>query len=168
MKSTNLTFIAVLLLAAQFSFGEEPREKSAFEQALESRTDVSTQESIVILNGQKFRKIEYGSKSYYLQLFQEETDSSKLVALCGDPAASRFSGTPIPQISASVRVVKRTRLFIEALAQTCSKDPMRPILLVSPALQVGIAIDDEPGSKAMIQNKKVLIAPGGLGFSGTW
>lgn len=160
--------LMVLSCLAQTAVADDQKEKTAFEQALESRTDISTKESIVLLNGQKFRKIEYGTESYYLQLLQEETDTSKLVALCGDPAAARFIGSPISQITASVRVMKRPRIFIEALAQACSKDPLRPILVVSPALRIGFAIDDEPGSKALIQNKQIYLSPGGLGFSGTW
>jgi hypothetical protein len=63
-------------LASAEEHREPLKEKSAFEQALSSGEGLYSTDSIIEANGRRFRRIEYKTDVYYLQLLASENDNS--------------------------------------------------------------------------------------------
>lgn len=145
-------------------------EPSAFEQALSSASGLTTHESIVEIGGRKYRKIEYKSETYFLQLLAAEGSQSDLAVLCGESLAAKLNNNNQPLIKAAVRVTKRTKLFVEGLHNICTGSSNRTMIVVSPDIQVGFMLDDSDDPKALFRDRRITVNPltGGLGFGASW
>lgn len=153
-----------------FSLPGAKAEVSAFEQALSTGSSLNTRESIVEFGGHKYRRVEYKSEVYYLQLLQAESTGSDVFVLCNDSEATRAGASSPALVTAAVRITKRTSLFIEGLRQICDGGSGRAKTVVTPELQVGFMFDDSKDPKAIFHDRKITINPltGAVGFGATW
>ncbi|MGE3681118.1 MAG: hypothetical protein AB7G93_05270 [Bdellovibrionales bacterium] len=139
------------------------REKSAFEQALEQDTQISTREQWIEINGTRYRQVEYEGVNYYLKFSDRRSDVARL-----DCELSNANAQP-HRVEAGVRVYKRTRAFVSLLRETCSaKNGQNKMDLVLDP-RIGFTLPED--EKSAIKNKKIYISPvpgQGLGFSGEW
>ena len=131
--------------------------------------ELFTRESIVEVGGKKYRKIEFRSEIFHLQLLENEASLTNLEILCGvEGASSMNSGAP-PQVVASIKVTKRSSLFIQGLKQACVEKRGGKQIIMTPAIQIGFLLHDDPGSKSVLKNKRVFLTPGpSVGFSADW
>lgn|GEM_PF-3905435 len=138
---------------------DSPREKTAFEQALEQNQMVQTEERMVTHDGRRYREVSYKNKKYYYRFLEKEnsievdcTMDSKLTPSLAEAGVTMF---------------KRTQVFVQLLSETCMNQGgghSRRVIVFDPRL--GISIPDDP--KSTIKNKKIYIGPTGPGFSGEW
>ena len=133
-------------------------------------SDVYTKESIVELNGKKFRKIEYRSQVVYMQLLTNESDAAKLQMFCSDSGAKAFNAGRTPLVSGAVQMTKRTSLFVSGLQQACVDHQGGSQLTLSPDILIGFLIKDGDDSRAILRNKRIMINPLSLGasFAADW
>jgi len=153
-----------------FSLFHAKAELSAFERALSTGSSLNTQESIVEIGGQRFRKIEFKNETYYLKLLQSEGTQSELVVLCNESEAARAGRGSPALVTAAVRVTKRTRLFIEGLRTVCDGGARRAKTVIAPDLQVGFMFDDSQDPKTVFRDRRITIDPvkQQLGFGASW
>ncbi len=118
--------------------------------------DVNTKESIIDVNGRKYRKVEYKSDVFYLRLLEPEATGADLEFKCGTEATLKMEN----QILISTAITRRTSLFVEGLQQTC-KNMNSPggEVTIDPNIQVGFLFNDSDSKKAIFKNKKIFMSP---------
>lgn len=137
------------------------QEKSAFEKALEQHVDFQTHERWLEIGGSRYREVEYHGDKFYIKFTERQGDTGELD--CG----LQSDNLNPHLVEQGVQVYHRSKLFISFLQETCEKTAdgnSRRRYRLDPRL--GFTIPDDPKSK--ITNKKVFLAPTGLGFSGDW
>ena len=178
MNSPNVTFktFSVVLalgflmqLESKSEAAESPpaKELSAFEKSLQMNENISTKETIVQLGGRKFRRVEFKSDIFYLQLQSDLATNAELSLLCGE-RPQEFGPNSAPMITAAVRVTKRTRFFIEGLRRMCLGAGNTSRIDLAPDIAVGFMLDDDP--KGVLKNRRISINPisPALNFSAEW
>jgi hypothetical protein len=77
-----------------------------------------------------------------------------------------LNGPFLPHLDEISVKVKRARVFVSLLKETCATKggQVRHDVTIDP--RIGIALPD--GSNSVIKNKKVYLSPSGPGFSGEW
>ena len=173
MRSPFASILALtFVLTSSPVWAAEERAKSeptAFDRALSMHQGHTTKESIVDLGGRKYRRIEHKSDVYYLQLISEEMSATNLTVVCGEKGLQRFNSEAPKLIAGSIKLTRRTSLFIEGLRTICTGDPGRERILLDPLLLVGFTLDDGTDQKALLRNKRVFISPfGAFGFAADW
>ena len=187
MKSITRLFAAAAMAAPTATPTPTPPPKAADAKPLEfpasfksdeqtrSMTfgyDVYTKESIVEKGGTKFRQVEFKGEKVYLRLLENESSAGNLEIICGEQGFQKYNASSPALIQGSIKVTKRSSLFVEGLKQACvSGNGGKPQLVVDPALQVGFLLDDQD-PKAIFKNKRItvnpLMWPPQLGFGAEW
>ncbi len=167
MKSFAAVMIltSILLMSGANAAPEESKPTS-----LKIDSEVFTRESIVEVGGRKYRKVEFKNQVVYLQLLSEETTGADLQLLCEREGVSAFQGQP-QLVLASVKVTRRSSLFVEGLQQVCSDSRGgKKRITLDPAIHVGFLFHDRNEDKALLRNKRVFINPfgSGIGFKADW
>jgi hypothetical protein len=122
---------------------------------------VETKESIVELNGAKFRKVEYKGEKYYLQIIETAHEGASAQMYCEKDSPVVH---PSQTISA-VKITTRNKVFVEGLKQTCVDiGNGKKQVAIDPTIAIGFYIGDKP--KDFLQKKRILLMPTGIGFAG--
>lgn len=145
-----MSHIFLVLLLNIFAMADEPK-RSNLDQFLGSNQEVNTKESTVEVEGLKYRKVEYKNKTYYLR-FLERTGEINGVQ-CNE--FRDFRSPPLVEVS--VKMTKRTRLFVEGLQETCSKKEGLYVGHLDFSPKIGLSFGDDQKDK--IKNKKIFINP---------
>lgn len=166
----SCSFSLVLFMPEAGAAETEPKkELSAFERSLMYHEGFLTKESIVEVGGKKYRRIEHVQDVYYLQLLANETSASDLTVVCREKGRERFNSDSPSLLRGAVKLVRRTKLFIEGLKTVCTGELGKEKILLDPNILVGFLID-EGDPKAVLKNKRLYINPftGALGFGAEW
>lgn len=133
-------------------------------QEMQFDYDVFTRESIVEIEGKKYRKIEYQTHVVYLQLIEGEAPLGDLEVMCRDGNQP----PPPTQVLVAVQVTKRSSFFIDGLKRVCQQMRGGSRIVIDPAIRIGFTWKSQP--KDFLQNKTIFISPWtkGLGFSAEW
>ncbi len=157
---TGALLALMILGGAPATAGENPNAHEIFLEGLEGTR--YTRETLVEIDGVKYRKIEVNGKTYYLKiLWGDDTPEDPLLYCERNPL---WKGKE--QIELKTQVVQRTGLFIDGLRTNCEKSKegvVRPVL--DTTLRVGFYIKDKKGD--YIKNKKVILFPF-FGIAGEW
>lgn len=159
------TLILFLLLTIS-ARAEDSAPSSAFTESLSRETEVFTKESIVEISGVKFRKVEYKSKVYHLQLLEPERPNQDLQMKCDTAGEASLPQPALTHVEA--KITRRTALFVEGLKVACQEMTSgRQKVGINDAIRIGFIFKDDP--KDLIKKKQIYITPGlGLGFAGEW
>lgn len=162
-----LTILALLRTQTVLADPPVTKELSAFEKSLMMTENISTKETIVQVGERKFRRVEYKSDIFYLQLQSDVASNDELVMMCGDKPQQFGSNSP-PLVTAAVKVTKRTRFFIEGLRKMCVSGRNNTRIELAPDIAIGFMFDDDP--KANLKNRRISINPisPALNFSADW
>ncbi len=135
-------------------------------QKIDFGFDVFTRESDVVVDGKKYRRIEYKNKNYYILLLAPE---QKTIEILCDDLVLGGQGATKPLLSVEVKMVKRSSLLMEGLSAQCleTKSGQRktiPVLDVNLKVQVGLN-DSGP-----MKNQKIFfnLLRQSLGYSAEW
>ncbi len=149
------------LHADQMDSGPLPLEK-----ALKLDFDVNVKESIVTLNGNRYRKVEYQGELFYLRLLESEKTAGELELECNQGSGQIQMEN---QVLVSTRIAKRSSLFIDGLRQMCTQVRAgKSKVEMDPNVRIGFVLDDS--KENWLKKRSVFITPAtrGLGFSGEW
>ncbi len=126
---------------------------------------IFTHESIVEISGKKYRKIEYNSDKYYLQLVGEDSIDISSNFLCDDKIPKIENPR---RLTVALNVVERTKFFIDGLQTACQQIHGQKMITVNPAIRIGFRLEDKP--KDLIKNKTFYYIPfiNIFGFAGDW
>lgn len=166
--SLLLAFLVGSNLAGVPAQAQEVQQLSLFEKSLMESSSLYTKESIVSANGREFRKIEYKSDTFYLQLARENGKGEDLNVVCGKAPGSVSPNSEPARVQVGVKVTKRTTAFISGLKAVC--DPAnRSRAVFTPALEAGFLFDDSKPN-ATLKNRKITVNPfsPSLGLSADW
>ena len=133
-----------------------------FQQSLSIASGVQTRESIEVVDGARYRRIETTSGIYYLKLLAGDDSTAQID--CEKPVNAAS-----PRLmEGSVQVTHRTRAFVSLLQETCGRSGAHWVpRQISLNPMVGIKISDQP--KDVVKDKAIYLTPlTGLGFSGTF
>lgn len=110
-------------------------------QTLKSDHDVHTMESVVTVNGQKYRRIEYLSDTYYVRLMARGKDGQDLELLCQEDVPMLMSQD---LVAAEKKITKRVSAFVEFLSVSChEKAPGKQVFepdQLAKSMNLGVAI----------------------------
>ncbi len=151
--------LALVIFLSHVHAQEIPKEKSAFEQALEHNAGYQTEERWVTVRGVRYREIVFDGKTHYLRFLSPQLNSAEMEC---DLTNSDFSTR---HVEGGVKVFRRTKFFIDLLATSCEnvRGHKRVVLKLDP--RIGFTLPED--EKSYIKNKKVFISPfTGIGFSG--
>jgi hypothetical protein len=161
--------IFLLALVLQWAYGQnltvdESQPKSAFEQALQQQSSVTTKERWIEVGQTRYREVIYGDKHFYIKATQREGDDAELD--CDVPAQKNPNLTEV-----AFEVTRRTQMFVSFLRENCetlANGQVRHTVRLDPHL--GFKLPDDP--KSLIKNKEIYLDPAnhplGVGFSGDW
>jgi hypothetical protein len=156
----HLVFLAACYFVAIARAGAA--EPTQFQQSLQAASGVPTKESIEVVDGTRYRRIETTNGVYYLKFLAPDDSTAQID--CGKPVEAASPR----RVEGSVRLTKRSRAFVRMLQEACTNEP-RPqhVLTLSP--QMGVQLEDRPGDA--IHDKSIYISPAtpnGFGLSGTF
>lgn len=121
---------------------------------------IDTKESLVDIQGKKFRKIEIRKEAFFVETLDSTQTNSELRVLCqqGDHEV-------LPaQVQAGIQTVRRTSLVIEGMRQACKEASNgRREISIDPAVLVGLQFNLD-----QVQNKRILVTPIGVTFKADW
>jgi hypothetical protein len=164
-----LTFNFVFAAGGFQSQKSQEGSKTSPESMAMSKKNVSTQESIIELQGKTFRKIQYEKDIYYLEMLDSSGANETYRLMC-----SRGHDEKLPsQVKASVKLTERSEFIVEGLRQYCleTKEGRREIMADSRifgGLQLNLD-KDLSKKESVFKNKKLIITPiDGLVFKADW
>ncbi len=124
---------------------------------------VRTNETLIEVNGKKFRKLEIEGKTYYFQLYNAEEPNADLHIECEKNGYLDSK----PKVLVARKLTTRTKVFIEGIKHTCANINGKNQLVIDPAIHIGFLLPED--STDLIKNKKIYFNPfGGAGFYGEW
>lgn len=154
MKVKGLLALGIGIVVGQLLLAQ------THEVARSVNKSIKTKESVVDIQGKKFRKIEVQKEAFYIETLDSTKVNSDIRVLC-----QQGSGEQLPiQAQVGVKTTKRAQFVIEGMRQVC-KDAQggRREVTLDPAVMAGLQI--EFGKE---QNKKVIVTPVGLTFKADW
>jgi hypothetical protein len=166
----NLILCLIFFLGFTISLPLIAADPKAATQPIDvSKKNVSTQESIIELNGKTFRKIQYEKDTYYLEMVDVSGANEAYRLMC-----SRGHDDKLPaQVKAGVKLTKRSHFIVEGLKQYCAEtqEGRREVALDSRivgGLQFSLE-KDLANKETFLKNKKLIITPiDGLVFKADW
>ncbi len=177
----------VLCFAISYSYDLKPKWNPQHSSAGLGTQTVQTHESVVEINGSKYREIKFKSEIFYLKALdkqsslQDEPDCWNLNRDSRPKVESGLGDGQEPfRIRSMVEVVNRTSIFLEGLRTKCqkvinpldlnvglshqNKDKAKTNVFVNPfSQQVGLGFEKKNGDE-----KKVLVGPGSVGAGMNW
>jgi hypothetical protein len=156
-----------MILSHSFIFAADI--KKAVQPVDVSKKNVTTQESIIELQGKTFRKIQYDKDIYYLEMIDVSGANEAYRLMC-----SRGNDEKLPsQVKAGVKITERSQFIVEGLRQYCleTKEGRREIA-ADTRIVGGLQLDidkDLAKKESILKNKKLIITPiDGLVFKADW
>ena len=121
---------------------------------------LTTKESVVEIQGKRFRKIEIQKEAFYIETLDSSKTNAEIRVLC-----QQGSGELLPaQAQAGVKTGQRSAFVIEGMRQICKEaSGGRREVALDPAIMAGLEL--KLGKE---QNKKVLVTPVGVTFKADW
>lgn len=132
----------------------------AKEEARSVQKLIETKESVVDIQGKKFKKIQVQQEAFFIETIDSTKANSELRVLC-----QQGSKEVLPaQVEASVKVSKRSGFVIEGMRQVCkdAANGQREIKM-DPAIFGGLQLN--LGKEA---DKKLIVSPIGVSFKADW
>jgi hypothetical protein len=165
MAHTATFFMFMLFFNPAYAIDEKLKPAQEKSKELILDFDVFTKESIVRIGGERYRRVEYRNKVFYMQI--DSGEGKELHVLCD------LKGTQAgpSQVEIAVRVHKRSSLFVKGLNQVCEEvhGGQHKVHLSPGDLLIGFTLEGEQ-PKDKLKNKKIFVAPfmPGVGFSAEW
>jgi hypothetical protein len=151
-------FSVGILNGGKFALAAEKNPAEKLSQV--SANTVETKESIVDIQGKKFRKIEWQKESYYVEAIDSTKVNNEMRVLCQQGQREVFPA----QVEAGVKTAKRAGFVIEGMRQVCKEAAGgRKEISIDSAILAGLQV--EFGKE---QNKKVIVTPIGVTFKADW
>lgn len=136
-----------LLAAVAVLWSSGSADAESVRQSLQTDTDIHTMESVVTIQGEKYRRIEYLSETFYVRLLGHGKSGQDLELLCKDdvPLLSQ------DLVAAEKKITKRVSAFVEFLTVSCQeKTPGRQVFApdqLAKSMNLGVSIGSKkPGS----------------------
>lgn len=121
---------------------------------------IVTKESIVDIQGKKFRKIELQKEAFFVEALDSTKENAEIRVLCQQGNREILPA----QVQAGVKTTKRAGVVIEGMRQACKEAAGgRKEIAIDPAVLVGLQV--EFGKE---QSKKVIVTPVGVTFKADW
>jgi hypothetical protein len=134
--------ITTLIFLSQFCVAQE--EKSAFEKSLERDTSVSSEESWVLVNGQRLRKFEFNGGRYYLN-FKSTTEAD---IYCAPPKGAENEHL----IEGDSQTFRRNAALVRAFHEACAEVKGNQRIDLHITQEMGLGLNEGKGHK--VQHKK--------------
>lgn len=121
---------------------------------------IETKESVVNIQGKKFRKIELQKETFFVEALDSTKANAEMRVLCQQGNHELLPA----QVEGGVKTSKRTSLVIEGMRQACKEAAGgRREITIDPAVLGGLQV--EFGKE---QSKKVIVTPIGVTFKADW
>jgi hypothetical protein len=121
---------------------------------------IATKESVVDIQGKKFRKIELHQEAFFIEALDSTKVNSEMRVLCQQGSREILPA----QVEVGIKTTKRSGVAIEGMRQICKEAVNgRKEISIDPAILVGLQV--QFGKE---QNKKVIVSPVGITFKADW
>lgn len=121
---------------------------------------VNTKESVVDIQGKKFRKIEWQKEAFYIESLDSNKANAEMRVLCQQGT----NGIAPAQVGAGVKTGQRSALVIEGIRQVCKEaEAGRREVTLDPAILAGLQV-----TLGKEENKKIIVSPMGVSFRADW
>ncbi len=126
------------------------QEKSAFQQALEQDSGITSEESWVVIKGMRYRKIDLRGERYYMVQKGSKMDAT---VYCQPPKGAENERV----LEESVETYHRTRAFLQAFRASCKGEHGGVTASIHLGPEMGLKMPDKEGE--VLTNKKIIVNP---------